>query len=107
MSTWLSAHAFTRTTDSEIAGLRVADLAQVQSAPGAQIELGPTLGDVVGPGSFVRTYVREDNSTMPKPNDPFYRGDTTVTMLHVYLSNVLGIGSVAAGRLIVESFVVR
>jgi hypothetical protein len=87
-------HAFTRTVDSEIVGLQVADLVNVQSAPGAQIELGPTLGDVVGGGSFVRTYVREDNSTMPKPNDPFYRGDTTVTMLHVYLSDVLGIGSV-------------
>jgi hypothetical protein len=87
-------HAFTRTVDSEIAGLHVSDLANVQSAPGAHIELGPTLGDVVGPGSFVSTYVREDNSTMPKPSDPFYRADTTVTMLHVYLSDVLGIGSV-------------
>jgi hypothetical protein len=88
-------HAFTRTTDSEIAGLNVGpNQVDVQSAPGAQIELGPTLGDVVGQGSFVRTYVREDNSTMPKPNDPVFRGDTTVTMLHVYLSNVLDIGSV-------------
>jgi hypothetical protein len=88
-------HAFTRTTDSEIAGLRVnGDLVQVQSAPGAQVQLGPTLNGVVGPGSFISTYVREDNSTMPKPDDPVFRGNTTVTMLHVYLSQVVGIGSV-------------
>ena len=88
-------HAFTRTVDSEIAGLRVkGNLVQAQSAPGAHVELGPTLGSVVGPGSFLSTYVREDNSSMPKPDDPFYRGDTTVTMLHVYLSNVVGVGSV-------------
>lgn len=90
-----TSHAFTRTTDSEIAGLRVnGNLVQAQSAPGVHVELGPTLGSVVGAGSFLDTYVREDNSTMPKPGDPFFRGDTTVTMLHLYLSHVAGVGSV-------------
>lgn len=88
-------HAFTRTTDSEIAGLRVdGDLVQVQSAPGAHVELGPTLGSVVGQGSFISTYVREDNSSMPNRTSILFKGDTTVTMLHVYLSDVPDLGSV-------------
>lgn len=87
--------AGTNTVDSEIGGLRVDEtLVQVESSPAAHINLGPTLGSVVGQGSFIRTFVREDNSSMPGRGSILFRANTTVTMLHVYLSDVSGVGTV-------------
>lgn len=89
-----TSHAFTRTVDSEIVGLHVGDLGTVQAAPGVQVDLPTVTNTVVGDGSFVRTYVREDDSSFPGNGSILYVGDTTVTMLHVYLANVPGFGSV-------------
>lgn len=86
--------AETRTVDSNIVGLQVGSLADVEVAPGVQVMLPEVTEMVVGPGSFVKTYVREDASSFPGNGSILYEADTTVTMLHVYLANVLGLGSV-------------
>jgi len=77
--------ANTHTDQSTIVGLNVAGLSRTDVAPGAQLAI-PDLG-VVGAGSFVKTYVRDDASRFPSHNSPLYVGDTTVTMLHIYLVN--------------------
>jgi hypothetical protein len=86
--------ASTMTVDSNIAGLEVGSLLDQEVAPGVQINLGEVTDAVVGNGSFVKTYVREDNSSFPGNGSILYIGDTTVTMLHIYLANVPGFGSV-------------
>lgn len=86
--------ADTTTVDSNIVGLQVGNLADFEVAPGAQVIFSEIVEEVVGPGSFVRTYVREDASRFPGNGSILYVGDTTVTMLHVYLANVVGFGSV-------------
>ena len=74
--------AVTHTDQSTIVGLNVAGLSRTDVAPGAQITIPPL---VTGVGSFVKTYVRDDASRFPSHLSPLYVGDTTVTMLHVYL----------------------
>ncbi|MHB1260947.1 MAG: choice-of-anchor P family protein [Thermoplasmatota archaeon] len=86
--------AETRTVDSDIVGLQVGDLADFEVAPGAQVMLPEVTEVAVGPGSFVKTYIREDASRFPGNGSILYVGDTTVTMLHVYLANVLDLGTV-------------
>ncbi|HUR25063.1 MAG TPA: choice-of-anchor P family protein [Candidatus Thermoplasmatota archaeon] len=86
--------ADTSTVDSNIVGLKVGSLADFEVAPGAQVMLPEVTEVVVGPGSFVKTYVREDASSFPGNGSILYKGDTTVTMLHVYLADVLGLGTV-------------
>jgi hypothetical protein len=86
--------ADTMTVDSNIVGLQVGDLADFEVAPGVQVLFPEVVQEVVGPGSFVKTYVREDASRFPGNGSILYVGDTTVTMLHVYLANVPGVGSV-------------
>jgi hypothetical protein len=86
--------ADTSTVDSNIVGLQVGSLADFEIAPGVAIMLGEVTDAVVGNGSFVKTYVREDESRFPNNGSILYVGDTTVTMLHVYLANVPGFGSV-------------
>src|SRR5688572_12290944 len=86
--------AETMTVDSNIVGLQVGDLADVEVAPGIEVIFPDAVQEVVGTGSFVKTYVREDNSRFPGNGSILYVGDTTVTMLHVYLSDVPGFGSV-------------
>jgi hypothetical protein len=87
--------ADTMTVDSNIVGLEVGSLADFEVAPGVAIMLGELTDVAVGNGSFVKTYVRDDNSSFPsEANGHRYVADTTVTMLHVYLANVIGLGSV-------------
>jgi hypothetical protein len=86
--------AETMTVDSNVAGLQVGDLADVEVAPGVEVVFPDAVQEVVGQGSFVKTYVREDNSSFPGNGSILYRADTTVTMLHVYLADVPGFGSV-------------
>jgi hypothetical protein len=85
--------ADTMTVDSNIVGLQVGDLADFEVAPGVQVTFPEVVQEVVGPGSFVKTYVREDASHFPGNGSILYVGDTTVTMLHVYLASVPGLGS--------------
>lgn len=87
--------ANTTTIDSDIAGLRVnEELLDVDVAPGVAVMLPDVTNPVVGNNSFVKTYVREDESRFPGNGSINYVADTTVTMLHIYLSNVVGFGSV-------------
>lgn len=86
--------AETRTVDSNIVGLQIGNLADFEVAPGVQVMLGEVTDAVVGNGSFVKTYVREDDSRFPGNGSILYVGDTTVTMLHIYLANVPGFGPV-------------
>ena len=86
--------AETMTVDSNIVGLQVEDLADVEVAPGVEVIFPGAVQAVVGEGSFVKTYVREDDSSFPGNGSILYRADTTVTMLHVYLADVPGFGSV-------------
>lgn len=87
--------ANTTTIDSDIAGLRVDDtVLDVDVAPGVTIMLPDAVAPAVGAASFVKTYVREDESRFPGNGTIKYVADTTVTMLHVWLSDVPGIGSV-------------
>lgn len=86
--------ANTTTTDSDIVGLRVGNLADLDIAPGATVMIPDAAADVAGPASFVKTYVREDESRFPGNGTIQYVADTTVRMLHIWLSNVPGFGSV-------------
>jgi hypothetical protein len=86
--------AATSDVDSNIVGLQVGSLADFEVAPGVEIMLGELTEAAVGEGSFVKTHVRQENSSFPGNGSILYVGDTTVTMLHVYLANVVGFGSV-------------
>lgn len=87
--------ADTTTIDSDIVGLKVGTLTDFDVAPGVTIMVPDDVASAtVGPASFVKTYVREDESRFPGNGTVSYVADTTVTMLHVWLSNVPGFGSV-------------
>lgn len=82
--------AKTMTDPSTIQNLKVPDLSVTDVAPGALVKLPSA---PFGAGSFVATYVREDDSKFPGNGSILYEGDTTVTMLHVWLAEVPLLGS--------------
>lgn len=76
-------HARTDSGSSEIVGLKVKGVSVTQIAPGARIDLPGALG----PGSYVSIYERTEASQFPNRNSILYKGDVTVRMVHVYLSD--------------------
>lgn len=82
--------AETMTNPSTIQNLKVPDLSITDVAPGSLVKLPSA---PFGAGSFIATYVREDDSRFPGNGSILYEGDTTVTMVHVWLATVPGVGS--------------